>query len=45
MAASLSTHHAGWAQYDDLLERALAPLEAGQLSLTLGMHGLPGLHL
>src|SRR5215470_3216140 len=33
MAASLSTHHAGWAQYNDLLERALGPLDAGQLSL------------
>jgi uncharacterized damage-inducible protein DinB len=33
MAASLSTHHSGWAQYNDLLERALAPLGAEQLSL------------
>src|SRR5215472_5334056 len=33
MSAPLSVHHSGWAQYNELLENALAPLDAEQLSL------------
>jgi uncharacterized damage-inducible protein DinB len=33
MSAPLSAHHSGWAQYNDLLEHAIAPLDAEQLSL------------
>jgi uncharacterized damage-inducible protein DinB len=33
MAAPLSTHHSGWAEYNDLLEHAIGRLGAEQLSL------------
>ena len=33
MSAPLLTHLSGWAEYNQLLERALAPLNAEQLSL------------
>lgn len=33
MSAPLLTHHVGWPAYNDLLERAIAPLSAEQLSL------------
>jgi uncharacterized damage-inducible protein DinB len=33
MPEPLLTHHSGWPAYNDLLERAIAPLDAGQLSL------------
>ena len=33
MSAPLLTHHSGWAEYNVLLERAVAPLSAEQLSL------------
>src|SRR5215467_4464258 len=33
MSAPLLSHHSGWAEYNDLLERAIAPLNAEQLSL------------
>ena len=33
MSAPISTYYEGWAFYNGLLERALAPLDAGQLSL------------
>jgi len=34
MSAPLLTHHTGWPEYNDLLERAIAPLSAEQLSLS-----------
>src|SRR5215469_11430849 len=33
MSAPLLTHHVGWPAYNDLLEGAVAPLNADQLSL------------